>query len=273
MPIITISRQEGSFSQEIAAEIAENFKWPYLDKGVIEKALEDNYGLEAENFNKHDEKKPSLVDTYMHDYEQYNNDLKLYLLNAAIENKGCVILGRGGAFFLKDIPGVFRLRLISSEKTRINRIMEKHNCDFKHAEKIMHHTDHDRSGFNKFFYGKSWDDPSFYDMVLNTDKLTTDAVSEIVTGAVHTCIKGGDEKSTKSALNELLLLEKIRKQILFIDKIPIHLFEIDVKDGTVTLSGTVEVESRITECENCVMTVPGVKTVNNNLLFIQHKNW
>jgi osmotically-inducible protein OsmY len=83
---------------------------------------------------------------------------------------------------------------------------------------------------------------------------------------------GVDDKSSKSALNDLILSEKIRKQILFIEKIPVHLFKLDVKEGTATLTGTVELESRIRECENCVMTVSGVKAVNNNLVFIQHKN-
>ena len=273
MAIITISRQEGSFNSEIAAEIAGNFKYPYFDRNIIEKALEDDYGLSAENFNKYDEKKPSLLDSYLHVYERYHNYLKLFMLNAAVENKGCVILGRGGAFIFENIPGVFRLRVIASEDTRINRIAAIHKSDRKQAEKFIHHVDHDRNGFHKFFYGKSWDESSYYDMILNTDKLKNKSVSEIITSAVKTYIADTDVKSSKSALIDLHLSQTIKTKILYTDKIPVNLLDVKVTGKKATLSGTVEVESRISECEISVKAVEGIEEVKNNLMFVQHNTW
>ena len=98
MAIITISRQEGSLSREIAEGIARKHKWLYIDKAVIEKALE-GYGIEADCFNKYDEKRPSLWDNFSLEYDRYYNFFKLYILEKSLENKGCVLLGRGGGLF------------------------------------------------------------------------------------------------------------------------------------------------------------------------------
>ena len=268
MAIITISRQEGSLSREIASGIAEKFKWDYIDKANIEKVLEDGYGVSLKNFNKYDEKKPSIWDNFSHEYDKYYNYFKLYILEKAVKNKGCVFLGRGGAFFLQDIPGVLRIRLIASEETRITRIMERYKCDSKYAKKIMHQTDHDRSGFHKFFYNESWDDPSFYDIVFNTDKLTTDTIYSMVSGAIHTFVKEKYDKIGELSLKNLLLSQKIINSILYEEKLAVHLLEVEVKDGEALLIGSVEVESQIDQCEKAALQEPGIKSVTNKIVFM-----
>ena len=267
MAIITISRQEGSLSREIAAAIAKKNKWYYMDKSIIEKALV-GYGIEPENFKRYDERKPSLWDNFSLEYDRYYNFFKLYLLEKAYENKGCVLLGRGGAFFLRDVPGVLRIRLVASENTRIERIKARFECDEKYAKKIMAQTDHDRNGFNKFFYNESWDDPVFYDITFNTDKLSTDTIYSMVSDAVHTFVKEKYDKSGHSALGDLLISQRIINRILYSDKIPVHLLEVEVENGNVTLIGSVEVESLIEQCEETAGKEAGVKSVSNKIVFI-----
>jgi cytidylate kinase len=267
MAIITISRQEGSLSREIAATIAEKHKWFYMDKAIIEKSLV-GYGIEPENFKRYDEKKPSLWDNFSLEYDRYYNFFKLYLLEKAYENKGCVLLGRGGAFFLKDIPGVLRIRLIASEETRIERIMERFKCDEKYAKKIMHQTDHDRNGFHKFFYNESWEDPSLYDIFFNTDKISTDTIFSMIDGAIHTFVKEKYDKTGKLSIGDLLISQRIINRILYSDKIPVHLLEVEVKDGNVTLIGSVEIESLIDQCEETALKESGVNSITNNIVFI-----
>lgn len=267
MAIITISRQEGSLSREIAAALAEKHKWYYMDKAIIEKALVA-YGIDPENFKRYDEKKPSLWDNFSLEYDRYYNFFKLYLLEKAYENRGCVLLGRGGAFFLRNVPGVLRIRLVASQETRIERIMDRFKCDEKYAKKIMHQTDHDRNGFNKFFYNESWDDPALYDIVFNTDKLSTDTIYHMVSDTVRTFIKQKYDKAGHSSIGDLLISQRIINRILYSDKIPVHLLEVEVENGNVTLIGSVEVESLIDQCEETALKEAGVKSVANKIVFI-----
>ncbi len=267
MAIITISRQEGSLSREIAEAIAVKHKWCYMDKATIEKAL-TGYGIEPESFKRYDEKKPSLWDNFSLEYDRYYNYFKLYLLEQAYKHKGCVLLGRGGAFFLKEVPGVLRIRLVASEETRIERIKIRYNCDEKYARKIMHQTDHDRNGFNKFFYNESWDNPVLYDIIFNTDKLSTSTIFSMVSDAVHTFVREKYDKAGHNALGDMLVSQRIINRILYTDKIPVHLLEVEVRDGNVTLIGSVEVESLIDQCGEAAKKEESVKSVTNRIVFI-----
>ena len=44
----------------------------------------------------------------------------------------------------------------------------------------MEQSDHERAGFIKFAFGKNWNDPGLYDVVLNMDKITVGLAAESV---------------------------------------------------------------------------------------------
>ena len=194
-------------------------------------------------------KKPSLWDNFSLEYDRYYNYFKLYLLEQAYTHKGCVLLGRGGAFFLKEVPGVLRIRLVASEETRIERIKIRYNCDEKYARKIMHQTDHDRNGFNKFFYNESWDNPVLYDIIFNTDKLSTSTIFSMVSDAVHTFVREKYDKAGHNAPRRHAGFPENNKQDTLYPTRYLSI-SLKLKSGmeNVTLIGSVEVESLIDQC-------------------------
>lgn len=95
-----------------------------------------------------------------------------------------VIVGRGAQVILRDTPGVLRVKINASEATRIQRVMERVNVDFKEAERQVQQSDRERARYLKHFYGVDWQDPTLYDLILNTDKLSLEkAVALIITAA------------------------------------------------------------------------------------------
>ena len=267
MAIITISRQEGSLSREIATSIAEKFNFEYLDKTIIEKAMESDFGLESGKFKKYDEKKPSFWDNFTHEYERFFDFFKLYFFEKAVEGSGCVLLGRGGAFFLKKIPGVLKIRLVASEEVRTNRIRKMYDCDEKTAYRIMNRTDHDRSRFHKFMFNDSWDNPYYYDMIFNTDTLKTDTVSELISDSVKRFIKEKYEEGSKEALSDLLIAQKVRNRILYIDNISVRMLDVRAVRGEVNMVGSLSDEITAERCEKAASSVKGVKSVYSNFLY------
>ena len=267
MAIITISRQEGSLSREIAATIAEKFNFEYLDKTLIENELESDFGLKSGEFSKYDEKKPSIWDKFSHEYERYFDFFKLYFLEKAAESSGCVLLGRGGAFFLKKIPGVFKIRLIASEDIRTGRICRMYDCDEKAARRIMNKTDHDRSRFHKFMFNDSWDNPYYYDMILNTDSLATDTISGVISDSVNRFLDEKYDEGSKSALTDLLTAQKIKHRILYVDNISVRLLDVRVSGGEVNMSGSLDDEASVKKCEEAAASVQGVKSVNSGFIY------
>lgn len=62
------------------------------------------------------------------------------------------MIGRGGQVLFKDIPGILHVKVIAPTAIRIERIQNRYNYDHRMAEQTVRHTDHDRSGFHKFFF-------------------------------------------------------------------------------------------------------------------------
>lgn len=97
-----------------------------------------------------------------------------------------VIVGRGGQVLLRDFAGVLRVRICASEAVRIPRIMERLKVDAEEAERQVRQSDRERARYHKHFYGVDWQDPTLYDLMLNTDRLTLDKATELVMAAART---------------------------------------------------------------------------------------
>ncbi|MCQ2604681.1 MAG: cytidylate kinase family protein [Spirochaetia bacterium] len=268
MAIITIARQEGSLSKEIAQGLAERFGCQYVAKDTIKQELAGSYGITEQSISKYDEKKPGLIASLTNTHDKYNNYFKLYFLDKVVKDPKCILLGRGGAFFLKGVPGVLRIRIVGSENIRVSRIMERYNLDEKAARKMVTQVDNERSGYTRFFYNMSWDDPSSYDLVINTDQLSTDVVYSIVEGAISAFNQTIHPDLLLNRLKELYMAQKIIIKILYEDKLPVHFLDVDVHGDKVTLLGTVEIQDLGRKTEKLVSEIEGVGSVDNRITFV-----
>ena len=84
-----------------------NLEYRLLDKAALCAALEP-YGIyELDRF---DEKKPGLVDTVMDKSYPYVHCMQSALYHFA-EGGNCIILGRGGQFLFRPLPGAVKQEL------------------------------------------------------------------------------------------------------------------------------------------------------------------
>ena len=268
MAIITIARQEGSLSKEISEGLAQRFGWQFISRDLINKELAGYYGITEKSISKFDEKKPGLLASFSNQHDKYNNYFKLYFFEKVIDTPQCILLGRGGAFFLRNVPGVLRIRIIGSENVRVARIMDRYHLDEKAARKLVNQRDDERAGYTRFFYNMSWDDPGSYDMVINTDVLGTEVVYKMVEGAIEVFNHENYTEKLVKRLKELYLAQKIVIYLLYEEKIPVHFLEVDVHDKTATIMGTVEVRGLIDQVGQAVAAYEGVEQVENKVVFV-----
>ncbi len=175
MAILTISREFGSGGREIAQAVAELLNYEYIDK---EKILSDikTAGNEWERWGKElDEHRPTLWEKFDWSFKGFSALFQSCILNRALKGK-VVIMGRGGNFLLKDIPSALRVRIFAPLDKRIERIMMRESVDGKTANWLAKKTDNERAGFIRSVYGKDWDDPAEYDMVLDSGVKTEDEI-------------------------------------------------------------------------------------------------
>jgi ketol-acid reductoisomerase len=62
-----------------------------------------------------------------------------------------------------ELPGTLHVRLIAPREVRIRRVAAQLKVKDQQADQILRHTDHDRSGFWRYFFNANWADPSIYD--------------------------------------------------------------------------------------------------------------
>lgn len=91
-----------------------------------------------------------------------------------------VIVGRGGQVILRDRNDVLRVRIVASEAVRVQRVMERQLVSYQEAARLVRQNDRERARYLKHFYGVDWHDPTLYDLILNTDKLTVDKAVDLI---------------------------------------------------------------------------------------------
>ena len=103
------------------------------------------------------------------------------VVRAAGRRGKVVIVGRGAQFLLPRETGL-AVRLVASERFRIERIMKSCSLGAVQARRWMLKTDHDRREFVGRYFHHDTTDPHLYDLVLNVESLGPRAsIEQIVT--------------------------------------------------------------------------------------------
>jgi hypothetical protein len=112
--------------------------------------------------------------------ERFKAFITAAICERAVEG-GVVYHGRMGHLVLQGLPNIIRIRAVSSEEERINRVMQRMNLTHKLAKNYIDQVDDDRCRYSRFFYNADCNDPSLFDIVINSTHLSTEnSVTSIV---------------------------------------------------------------------------------------------
>ncbi|MBN2626396.1 MAG: cytidylate kinase family protein [Spirochaetales bacterium] len=244
MSIITISRVPGSGGNEVARQLADRKKLNLLDRMAIDRYIQDH--PEYPGWVKRlDEHTPGLFDRGSDRRSSYLDILKIVVFETALEGDA-LILGRGGQFLLRDVPGVLHVRLICSEergRDRIALLMEDKEAP---VDKIYKRMVSDRDGFHKYFFHGDGYDSTYYDLVINTDRISQERVVELVSYAADHSLSQDSQNEAERIMKDRYLAQKIHNRIIYERQLSVNMLEVGVHNGRVTLAGSV-VSDKITE--------------------------
>ncbi|MDC7221759.1 MAG: cytidylate kinase family protein [Spirochaetales bacterium] len=263
MSIITISRIPGSGGNEVARQLADRKNLNLLDRIAIDKYIQEH--PEYPGWVKRlDEHTPGLLDRGSDRRSAYLDILKLTVYETALKGNS-LILGRGGQFLLRDIPGVFHVRLICSEergRERISLLLEDKDAP---VDKIYHRMVHDREGFHKYFFHADGHDPTYYDLVVNTDHISQERVLELIDHASEHIFATETAETARKMIMDRYLAQKIHNRIIYERQMAVNMLEVTVNKGKVILSGSV-VSDKISEaCIELAREEEGVNQVESLL--------
>ena len=197
-PAITISRQAGARGRSIgkklksalrAASPKDPIPWTYFDEDLVEKVLKD-HDLPTSLAKFMPEDSVSEIDSTINEILGRHPSLWT-LFEQTVETMvhlchmgHCILVGRGGNKVAQGLSNVTRLRFVGSLPHRINQVVKVHEMSTKDAQHYIKQEDHARQRYMKNHFHCDIDDPLHYDMVINTDHYSDEAVVQIVLSAV-----------------------------------------------------------------------------------------
>lgn len=178
MTAVTISRELGSNGARVAEGVAAELGFDLVDKNTLNRVFRQ-YGLG--HFTSLYDSKPRLRDFFDTD-ARLTLDLYAQLLRAFAQAGNVVLLGRGGFAVLGELDDVVDVRVTAPLPTRIERVTARRKGrTTAEAEARIAKEDRVRERFVKVFFGRSWNDPAGFDLVVDTETLSVDdAVAQVV---------------------------------------------------------------------------------------------
>lgn len=212
MPIITLSRQFGAGGAAVGRLVARRFDAEYLDREVVFEAAR-RAGVPDAIADELDERAPgwltrlgfALTAAYpevvvpdgmgvpaVPGYEDRLAQITREVIEEAAGRGNVVIVGRGGAFVLRERPEVLHVQLEASLEARVRycrmqaeELGGRELPDDAALGRLCLDVDRARARYLRRHFGVDWRDPSHYHLVLDTGRLGLETAAELITLAAR----------------------------------------------------------------------------------------
>jgi cytidylate kinase len=183
--VICISHVEGADGGAVGRAVAEKLGYAFADDAIVSEAARAA-GVFAESVSyaeRKDAKRSIEVDFGRVEKTENLRDLIKTAIDSAADRGKIVITSHAASYALAGREGVLRVFVTSPDETRVARFAETEGLDPKRAVKELEESDKGRAAYLQRFYGVKNEQPTDYDLVLNTEKLGTDAAAALVAAA------------------------------------------------------------------------------------------
>lgn len=192
--VITIARQYGSRGREIGRAVAELTGSKFYDNNLITMSAQKT-GISSDKLVDADEKIPNSVlytlatgssmfaNTISPSIQPINDRLffaQSDLIKSLAAQGPSVFVGRCADSVLEGREHVLRVFFYADFTHRVNEICKRHSLSESEAKSIIIKTDRHRANYYNYYTGRKWGKPENYDLMLATDRLTTEQAAQIV---------------------------------------------------------------------------------------------
>jgi len=262
MAIITISHQMGAGGSEVGIGVAQRLGYRYVDQELLQDAVR-RYGLAEEKLSHLDESKPSLFERFDAETRHYITILQTTLLEFA-EVDNVVLMGRGGQWLLRGIPHVLRVRLIAPFEHRVRQWVRRtveltgETPNQRAAADFVRRDDSEKKGRMRYLYEVDVDDPTLYDIIVNSEKLPYDAAVEMIERVIrHRNLT--TTESGRQVVADRALASRVQVALAMNPETRRYRITVEAQAGVVTLEGTSALEQAVQAARD-VMGVREVRT-------------
>ena len=199
-----LSHTTGSGGDEIGKLVAERLGYLYLDEDIVARAAAES-GLEPRDVAS-EERRKSLASRLLETFAEGGGDawtlgaahgmevlrpadiralIRETIVQTAARGK-VVIVSHAASYALERGPDTLRVFVTASPKTREERIaVAADGGERAQAACVIKDSDAGRRDYLKRFYSIDSESPTDYDLVVNTDQLSSEQAAEIVLRAAE----------------------------------------------------------------------------------------
>jgi cytidylate kinase len=197
-PCIAVSREPGAGANTVCQKALDILQsrtkepednWTYFNRMLIEKVLEDS-------------QLPKAVSEYLSEdkYSHFNDAVSellgirpsewtiLQKTTDTVLQLGrmgkVIIVGRGSVMITSKLPNAFQIRIIAPLESRIEHTIKKRSVHRIEAIRLLEKETQARKKYFKSHFHRDIDDPSLYNIIINTGKFTYDVAAEVIANAV-----------------------------------------------------------------------------------------
>lgn len=189
-PIITITRQHGSWGRIVARELGKALGIPFYDDEIIEMAAkESNFDpklfREAEN--------SSATNSFLYAINRLGSGTafstpmgdQLFtatsnVIRSIAETHPAIVVGRCADYILRDVTKTVDIFVMADPEVRIRRIMDLLTLTETRAETYIKKMDKSQASYYNFYSDMKWDKLDHYDLVINTNGLEVEQIVRIL---------------------------------------------------------------------------------------------
>ncbi len=229
MSIITISKGSYIHGQAVAERLAKNLGYHCISREILLDAS-DQFNIPELRLVRAIEDPPSIFDRLSLEKEKYITYIRAAFLKQ-MQKDNVIYHGFSGHFFLRDVPNVFKVRIIANMEYRVRMVMNRDNVSSEEALNMIKKIDNTRRRWSLHFYGIDTADPDVYDMVYRIDNMTIEDVVDSIMSTVRLpCFQISSE--SKKIFNDLYLEAQVRASLA--EEFPTTRY-VSSKDGKVTV--------------------------------------
>lgn len=185
---ITIAREAGTPGSSVAHEVGRRLAWQVYDNELLQ-MIADQLDLQPSVLESVDERCQSVMRQQFERFmalptisdARYAHQLVKVILALGTHGRA-VIVGRGAAHILPP-SHTLRVRLIAPLEDRIRSVSERMELSLADARRHVEDTDRERTRFVREHFQVDPTDPTHYDLVLNTSRLSVPACAEVIVSA------------------------------------------------------------------------------------------
>jgi cytidylate kinase len=272
MTVIAMTREIGSLGTDVAAGLASRLGLKIIHSEIVANNIAERLGVEERAVLRYVDGSASFFERWLINRKRLSRYASEEILGLA-QQGSVLIRGWGAATLLRDMPQVISVRVCAPMSFRVQVMMER--LGVKDAEAVREEIErYDAAHLRaiRTSFAVEQEDPLYYHIVLNTERLSVDSCVKAVCQLAEDP-KFKDQATARTVLSNKLLEAKINSALT--EHINVALaptgISVSAANGRVTLFGMTSSGGLRARAEKLTHAIAGVSHIENRIISVPNR--